>query len=35
VESGGMLRIDIQTGDPNIRIIWFAPKGFDGQQANP
>jgi len=35
VESGGMLRIDIQTGDPNIRIIWFAPKVVDGQQANP
>ena len=24
--SPGMLRIEIQTADPNIRIIWFAPK---------
>lgn len=35
VESSGMLRIDIQTGDPNIRIIWFAPKEVDGPQTNP
>lgn len=35
VESSGMLRIEIETGDPNIRIIWFAPKEVDGQQANP
>jgi len=33
--SGEMLRIEIQTGDPNIRIIWFAPKESDTQQANP
>ena len=26
-----MLRIEIQTSDPNIRIIWFAPKEIDSQ----
>jgi hypothetical protein len=35
VESAGTLRIDIQTGDPNIRIIWFAPREVDSQEANP
>ncbi len=25
----GMLRIEIETGDPNIRIIWFAPKEIE------
>lgn len=31
----GMLRIEIQTGDPNIRIIWFAPKEVESLQTNP
>lgn len=35
VDSGGMLRIEIQTVDPNIRIIWFAPRGIDNQRTNP
>jgi hypothetical protein len=35
VDSGGMLRIEIQTVDPNIRIIWFAPREIDNQQTNP
>jgi anti-sigma factor RsiW len=35
VDSDGMLRIEIQTVDPNIRIIWFAPKEIDNQQTNP
>jgi hypothetical protein len=26
ISSAEMTRIEIQTGDPNIRIIWFAPK---------
>jgi Putative zinc-finger len=34
IESSGdspdMLRIEIRTSDPNIRIIWFAPKAGDG-----
>ncbi|MEK6302688.1 MAG: zf-HC2 domain-containing protein [Acidobacteriota bacterium] len=34
-ESAGVLRIDIQTSDPNIRIIWFAPRQIDSQQTNP
>jgi hypothetical protein len=25
-----MLRIEIQTGNPEIRIIWFTPKALDG-----
>lgn len=29
-----MLRIDIQTGDPNIRIIWFAPKEVESPKTN-
>jgi hypothetical protein len=29
VDSGGMLRIEIQTVDPNIRIIWFAPREIE------
>ncbi|MEK6287455.1 MAG: zf-HC2 domain-containing protein [Acidobacteriota bacterium] len=33
--SREMLRIEIQTGDPSIRIIWFAPKGSDLQQPKP
>lgn len=35
VDSDGMLRIEIQTVDPNIRIIWFAPREIDNQQTNP
>jgi hypothetical protein len=35
VDSDGMLRIEIQTVDPNIRIIWFAPKEIDNPQTNP
>jgi hypothetical protein len=34
VQTSGMLRIDIQTDDPSIRIIWFAPKDADSPQAN-
>jgi len=30
-----MLRIEIQTSDPSIRIIWFAPKETDSQQSRP
>jgi putative zinc finger protein len=30
-----VLRIEIQTSDPNIRIIWFAPKETDSHQAKP
>jgi putative zinc finger protein len=30
-----MLRIEIQTGDPSIRIIWFAPKETDLHQSKP
>ena len=30
-----MLRIEIQTSDPNIRIIWFAPKETDSHQTKP
>ncbi|HJQ24068.1 MAG TPA: zf-HC2 domain-containing protein [Blastocatellia bacterium] len=29
------LRIEIQTADPNIRIIWFAPKPTDADMPNP
>jgi cbb3-type cytochrome oxidase subunit 3 len=29
------LRIEIQTADPNIRIIWFAPKPTDAETPNP
>jgi len=34
-DSPEMLRIEIQTADPNIRIIWFTPKTADGPQTNP
>lgn len=34
-DSGDMLRIEIQTSDPNIRIIWFAPKEVDHQPIKP
>ena len=30
-----MLRIDLQTSDPNIRIIWFSPKGEGQLSTNP
>lgn len=33
--SREMLRIEIQTGDPSIRIIWFAPKETDLHQSKP
>jgi len=33
-ESPEMLRIEIQTADPNIRIIWFAPKEVEHPQTN-
>ena len=29
-----MLRIEIQTSDPNIRIIWFAPKEVESPRTN-
>lgn len=29
-----MLRIEMQTSDPNIRIIWFAPKEVEGPKTN-
>ncbi|HST23840.1 MAG TPA: zf-HC2 domain-containing protein, partial [Blastocatellia bacterium] len=31
IETEEMTRIEIQTGDPNIRIIWFSPKESDSQ----
>ena len=34
-DSGDMLRIEIQTSDPNIRIIWFAPKDVDHRPTKP
>jgi hypothetical protein len=33
--SREMLRIEIQTGDPSIRIIWFAPRETDLHQSKP
>jgi anti-sigma factor RsiW len=33
--SQDMLRIEIQTGDPSIRIIWFAPKETHSHQNKP
>jgi hypothetical protein len=35
VDSRDMLRIEIQTSDPNIRIIWFSPKEVDRQPTKP
>ena len=32
--SSQMLRIEIQTSDPNIRIIWFAPKEVESPKSN-
>jgi hypothetical protein len=34
-DSREMLRIEIQTSDPKIRIIWFAPKEVDSQFSKP
>ena len=34
-ETEKTTRIEIQTGDPNIRIIWFSPKESDSQLSNP
>ncbi|MFP5264950.1 MAG: anti-sigma factor family protein [Blastocatellia bacterium] len=31
----GMLRIEIQTNDPRIRIIWFSPKGSTAHRTKP
>ena len=33
--SAERLRIEIQTADPNIRIIWFAPKPTDMDAPKP
>jgi hypothetical protein len=33
-DSPEMLRIEIQTSDPNIRIIWFAPKEVESPKTN-
>jgi len=33
--SRPMLRIEFQTSDPNIRIIWFAPCQTDSHQSKP
>ena len=33
-DSREMLRIEIQTSDPNIRIIWFAPKEVESPKSN-
>jgi hypothetical protein len=33
--SPALLRIEFQTSDPNIRIIWFAPKETDSNQSKP
>lgn len=32
-DSKGMLRIELQTSDPNIRIIWFAPKEVEAPKT--
>jgi len=34
-DSTEMLRIELQTSDPHIRIIWFAPKETDSHQFKP
>ena len=34
-DSHDMLKIEIQTSDPNIRIIWFAPKETESHQTKP
>lgn len=33
-DSPAMLRIEMQTSDPNIRIIWFAPKEVESPTTN-
>jgi anti-sigma factor RsiW len=33
-DSPAMLRIEIQTSDPNIRIIWFAPKEVENPKTD-
>ena len=35
VDSGGMLRIEMETADPSIRIIWFSPRQTENQETNP
>ncbi len=35
VDSRPILRIEFQTRDPNIRIIWFAPSQTDSHQSKP
>ncbi|HEX8089186.1 MAG TPA: zf-HC2 domain-containing protein [Blastocatellia bacterium] len=35
VTSPGMLRIEIQTNDPRIRIIWFSPRGSTAHREKP
>jgi hypothetical protein len=35
VKPPEMLRIELQTADPNIRIIWLAPKETDSQELKP
>jgi len=35
VKSPEILRIELQTADPNIRIIWLAPKEADSQELKP
>ena len=35
INTEEMTRIEIQTSDPNIRIIWFSPKESDSQLSNP
>jgi anti-sigma factor RsiW len=34
IEESGMMRIEIQTADPNIKIIWLAPKQ-NAERSNP
>jgi len=34
-DSKDMLRIEIQTSDPLIRIIWFAPRESDSPPTKP
>ena len=35
VDSRPILRIEFQTSDPNVRIIWFAPSQTDSHQSKP
>lgn len=34
-KDDGKLRIEIQTGDPNVRIIWFSPKSDEALSSRP